>query len=942
MPKKDVIAAPKSSATGSSGFDSKLYCRLLGACSKDFRDEFGEEMLQFVRARFESVRPGLGPTRLGLWRELLRDLVTTAVATRLRSSPLAWRKRSLSGPGGGSPATQQPINDKEPFMETLFKDLKYALRGFAASPGFTLMALLLLGLGVGANTAMFSLVDSFLFRPHPWKDVDQLVWIYQDSDSGEPSSSSFPAFQDIASHEQLFSEVAAMIEARSASQKTETGVIREVTVSFVPSNYFALLGLEPLLGAGFEASYDQVGGPPTAIVSHRTWRRDLGSDRNVIGTSVVLNGSAVTVVGVGPPAHKGVLPGVEVDYWLSISAAGPVGGAFYERTLKRREYHWFLVLARMRPEVSRRQAQSAMSLLADRLATDYPELNEGRKITVFAARDVRIHPTADPALKPGAAVVMGIVGLVLLIACANLGNLLLARSSRRGRELAVRQAMGATRNRLVRQLLTESLVLALGGGALGVVISQWAGRLLASNQPALPVPVTIEFNFDFRILLFTLGVSLLTALFFGLAPALRVSRVDLLAHLKTSEESRVGTGRIRWYPDWLNLRNSLVIGQVAASLVLVAGAGLLIRSLINSQQADLGFAPQRLAVLQADVREAGYVGEAARQFFDELKREVQALPGVESVTRTSRLPVSPRGGSSTLTIEGYEPAVGTGAAEVIFSFIEPDYFRALGMPLRHGRAFSDQDRVETEAVTIVNRAFAERYLGTSDAVGRHCSFQSAPDSRVAIVGVVENSKIRSPQEAATPIFYRPLTQSGSPSRLYLVARSALDPSEVSGLMREALFALDPDVPIYQLGSMQDHVSQSLEVPRSAAKFLIVFGMLALLLAGLGLYSVVAFLAAQKRAEMGIRMALGATRSGVIFLFMRRTMAVVGVGLLLGLGLAAALTPGLRSLLFDVTAIDPLTYAIVTLLMVSIAALATYLPARRAARVDPLRSIRSGT
>ena len=932
MDERGGAAAPKPAAAGSSRFDVRIYAWLIGACSRGFRDEFGEEMLQFARARFERLHPGAGRARLGLWLELLRDLLATAAVTRFQSSL----------PGGGSPLDPPPITDKEPLMETLFQDLKYALRGLAASPGFTLMALLLLGLGVGANTAMFSLVDSFLFRPHPWKDLDQLVWIYQDSDSGEPTSTSFPAYRDIASHQRLFSQVAAMIESRGAAQKTETGVLRGITFSVVTSNYFQILGLEPVLGAGFGPSSDQIGSPPTAIVSHRTWQRDLGGDRNVIGTPVVLSGSSVTIVGVGPPGHKGVFPGVDIDYWLSISAAGPVGGDFYERTLERREDHWFQVLARMRPEVSRGQAQSAMSLLAERLATDYPELNAGRKISVFSARDVRIHPSADPALRPGAAVVMGIVGLVLLIACANLGNLLLARSSRRTRELAVRQAMGATRQRLIRQLLTESFVLALGGGALGVLISQWAGRLLASNQPALPVPITIEFSFDFRILVFTLGVSLLTAFIFGLAPAVRVSRCDLLPNLKTSEVNRAEAGRTRWYPDWLNLRNSLVIGQVAASLVLVAGAGLLIRSLINSQQVDLGFAPERLAVLGADVREAGYQGESARQFSDALKREVQALPGVESVTRTSRLPVSPRGGSSTLTIEGYQPAVGTGAAEVIFSVIEPDYFTTLGIPFLHGRPFSDFDRVGADAVSIVNRAFAERYLGNSDAVSRYFSFQSLPDSRVTIVGVVENSKVRSPQEASTPVFYLPLGQGGSPSRFFLVARSATDPAEIAGLMREALFALDPDVPIYQLGSMPDHVAQSLEVPRSAAKFLVVFGMLALLLAGLGLYSVVAFLAAQKQAEMGIRMALGATRWGVILLFMRKTMSVVLAGLILGLGLAALLTPVLRSLLFNVPAIDPLTYGVVTVVLVAIAALATYLPARRASRVDPLRSIRTGS
>jgi macrolide transport system ATP-binding/permease protein len=906
-------------------------------------------MLELFLARSARARAQGGHrAQFRLWGECFRDLATTACPERLEQ----WgfkkvRRAALRGitrhrfTQGRAPSIEPNIfvGSRGLFVESVLQDIKHSVRLLAKSPGFTSIAILIVALGIGANTAMFSVVDSFLFRPIPWDRPEELVWIYQDSDDGQPNSNSYPAYRDIAQHTDVFSGVMAMINARTARYLTDADESQQVTVSFVTSGYMGVLGLAPSRGRWFEQLHDVPGGEPVAVVSFRSWQKLFGGAADILGKPVRLNGATVTVIGVGPEGYTGVLPGVDNDFWLSISSAGPVGGNFYWSTLERRQDHWFLSIGRLQPGVSAQQAQAAMNILAQRLATNYPDLNANRDITVFPASSVRQHPDEDAALFAGGAMLMGVVGMVLLIACGNLANLLLARASTRGREVAIRLAVGSTRGRLVRHLLTESVILSTAGGFAGLFFAFVGGRLLVANQPPLPLPVTLEVNLDIRVLIFAMCLSVLTGLVFGLAPALRASRPDLVSSLKDANEAfNIGkrpSRRLRW----LGLRNVLVIIQVAVSMVLLVAAGLLVRSLMNAQDVDLGYAVDGIAVLQADVREAGYEGDAGTQIFTELRRRVEGLPGVEAVGMTTRLPTSASGGSSTLEIEDYQPVTGTGEVEVIYGYIDTEYLDTFKMPVLYGRGFAESDRSDSERVALINEAFALRYFGSSDAVGRRYRHQGIPDSWVRVVGVVGDFKVRTPAELPTPMFFRPLAQYSGTPRLYLVARTAGDPSETVGMMRRELRAIDSDVPVYQAGTMSDHISQALALPRAAAGMLGVFGGLALLLASLGLYAVVAFVVSRRSAEMGIRIALGASGGSVFGLVVREMMVVVGIGVVIGLGLSWLATPILESLLFNIVPSDPLTFAIVAVLLAVVALLATWLPARRAARVDPMSALR---
>jgi macrolide transport system ATP-binding/permease protein len=768
----------------------------------------------------------------------------------------------------------------------------------------------------------------------PWDRPEELVWIYQDSDDGKPSSNSYPAYRDIADHSDVFSGVTAMINARSARYLTDAGESQQVTVSYVTSGYMQVLGLMPLRGRWFERLHDVPGGEPVAVLSFRSWQKLFGGAADILGEPVRLNGATVTVIGVGPEGYTGVLPGVDNDFWLSISSAGPVGGDFYWSTLERRQDHWFLAIGRLQTGVSALQAQAAMNVLAQRLANDYPDLNSNRDITVFPVSAVRQHPDGDAALFAGGALLMGVVGMVLLIACGNLANLLLARASTRGREVAIRLAVGSTRGRLVRHLLTESVLLSTAGGLVGLFVAYAAGRLLVANQPPLPLPVTLEVNLDIRVLSFSLCLSVLTGVVFGLAPAMRASRPDLVPSLKDANEAFNIGRRPHRCLRWLGLRNLLVMIQVAVSIVLLVAAGLLVRSLVNVQNVDLGYVADRIAVLQADVREAGYEGDAGSQVFAELRRQVEGLPGVEAVGMTTRLPTSASGGSSTLEIEDYQPATGTGEVEVIYGYIDPDYLRTFQVPMLYGRGFAESDRIDTESVALINEAFALRYFGTADAVGRRYRHQGYPDSWVRVVGIVGDFKVRTPEEQPTPMFFRPLAQYSGIPRLYLVARTAGDPSETVAMMRRELRLIDNDVPVYQAGTMEDHLAQAVALHRAAASMLGIFGGLALLLASMGLYAVVAFVVSRRSAEMAIRIALGASGGMVFWMIVKEMMAVVGVGVVLGLGLSWFAAPVLESLLFNIAPTDPLTFALVAALLALVALVATWLPARRAARADP--------
>jgi len=814
-------------------------------------------------------------------------------------------------------------------MDSLARDVRYAVRQLIKSPAFTSTAVLIVALGIGANTAAFSVVNAMLLRPQPFERPDELVDIYQDSDDGEPNSTSFPAYRDMAAHDDLFTGVAATFSSSASLQRNEG--LAQALVEFSTSNYLEVLGLRPSLGRWFEAIEDQPGGEPVAVLTHRAWQAKFGADPGILGQTVRLNGAPITVVGIGPEGFNGYLPLNAIDMWVSLSSLGPLHGEYAAATLEQRGDHWWFAKARLREGVTPQRVQEAMNGLADRLAAEFPEHNEGRRITVFAPGDVRMHPSVDAMLSPTAAFLMAVVGLVLLIACSNLANLLLARASVRGKEMSIRAALGANRGQVVRQLLTESVLLALGGGALGLLVASWLVRILMTLDLPLPTPMALDLGLDARVLGFATVLSILTGIAFGLAPAIKASRPDLASTMR--EDATPAAWRQRRF----GLRNGLVVLQVAMSFVLLVAAGLFIRSLNNAQQIDTGFAVDDVAYLQTNPGHAGYSSDDARNILDDLLVRARALPGVEAAGIASALPVTPRG-TTTLVMEGYEPPTGTLGVEVPFNVVDTGYFEALRIPLLHGRTFTDIDRMDAEGVAVISEAMAVRYWGESNAVGRRLRSEGRPDDWTRVIGVVGDTTIRDLTEDTGPQMYRPWAQSGASAGAVIV-RTAGDPSAVLGMLREELRSIDAEIPVLRIRTMAGHLSDSLSPARVGVRFLGGFGFLALVLASLGLYGIVSFAVGRRTLEVGVRMALGAQAGQVVWLVLREVLVLVSVGVGLGMVLSVVATAGLGGLLFDVAPTDPVTFAVVGAVLVVVALGAAMLPALKAAKSDPVLTLR---
>ena len=818
-------------------------------------------------------------------------------------------------------------------MDDLRHDIRYAGRALLRSPAFTLLASLIVALGVGANTAVFTVVNAVLFKPPPYHDPARVVAVYQDSDAGDPSRNSFPATRDMAAYTDIFSGVAAM-SAATITWEADDGP-RQALVEYVTASYFPVLGLAPSLGRWFEPAFDHVGAGSYAVVSHRTWRTQFGGDPGVVGQTIRMGEGSVTVVGVGPEGFNGSgsLGALVTDFWLSISSVG-VGGAFRIANLERRQDHWYEVRARLAPGVTQAQAQAAMDGLSARLADEFPELNRGRDITVFGAGQVRVHPTIDGMLVPAAAVLLGIVGLVLVLACANLANLLIVRGLFRGQEVAIRRALGASRARVARLFLTESILLALLGGSIGMLLARWSLDFV----PVLAGPYVaavggageIDLSMDLRVLLYALALTWETGIVFGLAPALRSARSGEAGVLQEEGHSTSPGKRAAL------LQNGLVAVQMAVSLVLLVGASVLTRSLTNVQGVDSGVDADRLAFVATSFGQGDASPEERTARMTALLDRASALPGVTAVGVTTRLPVQP-GGSTTTVVEGYTPPSGTGAVELPFALVNHDYLQTVGLRVLNGRPFSRRDAVGPP-VALVNETAARRFWGDTSPVGRRLRPQGNPDVWAEVVGVVEDSKVSSLNEPPAPMLYYPIRE--SPASGYIVVRTVGDPAAfLSGLQAE-LRAVSPDLPLSALGTLEARVAGSLALPRIAAGMLGSFSLLALLLASLGIYGVVSFAVARRSPEMGIRIALGGERPQLIRMVMREMLTTVTVGLAVGIGLALLAAPALEPVLYQVSAVDAVSFATGTLLLMMVATLATYLPARRAATVDPVVTLRA--
>lgn len=814
-------------------------------------------------------------------------------------------------------------------MDTLLQDLRYSFRRLRQSPGFAFIAITIVGLGIGANSAIFSVVNAVLLRPQPYESPHELVNVYVSDSRGEEFvTTSRAEYRAMREQQDLFVGTVA-IEPQIVSQETAEGAA--VTfVEVVSANYWDVLGVRPLLGRGFLPD-EEAGGAVVAVLNHQVWQREFGGAPDIIGRTVRLNGSPVTIVGVGPAEYGGVINAVATRFWLplgSYNAIDPGRTADLEDRGSRSTF----VRARMRPGMTVAQAQAGVDILMSRQAQEFPASNTGRKALVVSADGVRFHPAVDGLLYPVAGMLLLVVGLVLAIACSNIAGLLLARATSRQKEVALRLAVGAGRGRLVRQLLTESVLIGAIGGAVGLVVAWGILRLVVAFQPPIPFPIALDLTLDGRVLIFTGLLSIGTGLLFGLAPALRSTRPNLVQSLKG--EGGAQAGRHRWF----GLRNALVVVQVAVSVLLLAGAGLFVRSLGNAQGIDPGFEPERVALLTVSLDQGDDAEEANRAALNAYLDAVRGLPGVDRVALTDRVPLGLTMRTRGLWIANYPMPAGQDDLELDVGSASPGYFETMGIPLVAGREFTDADDRSGPAVAVVSEAAARRFWGRANVVGERMRFGGPDGEPLEIVGVARDVKIRTLGEAPRSFIYTPTGQE-SPEIITVVAGTIGDPTPVLDAMRRELRTLLPNVPVFDAKTMPQQLGVALFLPRIAAGLLGIFGALGLTLAVLGLYGVIAFTVAQRTREIGVRMALGARSSEVIRLVVRESVALVAVGLTVGILVALLATRPLAGVLVDVRPGDPLTLLGVAVVLAAAAVLASLIPARRAATVDPLIALR---
>ena len=818
------------------------------------------------------------------------------------------------------------------FLGAWWQDLRYAVRMLAKNPGFTAVAVVTLALGIGANTTIFSLANAILLRPMAGKNPGELVSVYTSDFSGPPyGSSSYPDYRDFrAQSQEVLTGLAACtpfpISWRSG-ERTEV-----VFAELVSANYFGVLGVEPLRGRMFLPEEDAATpSGPVVVASHGFWQKRFGGDPNLVGQSVILNGLAYTVVGVAPPAFTGGLRVLQVDLWVP-SVMQPQAMPGNDR-LDNRGARSYMLFGRLRPGVTQQQAQTRFTVLAGQLQSAYPDewtdlRKQGRRITLVEESRSRVPPQVFLPVTGFLGLLLAVVGAVLLIACANLASLLLARATARRKEVAIRLAMGAGRWRLVRQLLTESWVLSMLGGAAGLLVAAWVTGLVALFRPPVPVPIALDLRPDFRVLLFTFAAATLTTLAMGIAPALQATRGEITAALK--ETRIVGGGRRRW-----SLRNLLVAGQTAACLVLLIGAGLLLRSLQKAYSLDLGFDPDRMALLQFELKLLGVDEPRGRLLQEQIVERAGAIPGVRSAVLAEvpllGLEAQQRRG---FEVEGYAPRTNEDL-ELHNNTVGPGYFAALGIRLLRGREFTPQDRTGAAPVVIVNEAFARRYWPGQNPLGKR--LRSGRD-RMEVISVAANARYVSFSDDSLPVVFQPLLQYYSSSAT-LHVRTAGDPAAFLPALRRELLQVEKNLPVMASLTMWDNVGTSLLPARAAGVVFGVFGLLALVLAAVGIYGVTAYAVSQRTAEIGIRMAMGAGPREAVKLILRQGLRLWLWGAAVGLALAIGVTRFLSSLLYGVSALDPVAFAAVLVMLLAVAALACYVPARRAARVDPMTALR---
>ena len=824
-------------------------------------------------------------------------------------------------------------------MATLLQDFRFAARLLLKSPGFTAVAVLSLALGIGANTTIFTLVNAVLLHPLPMKDPDRLVAMFTTDERNRGAflnllPTSPLNYADYRKLDDVFTGLVAHqgVPLSFAGKGEPEQIFGEI----VSGDFFSVLGVTPVLGRGFLPDEDEVPGRSlVTVLSNNFWQRQLGGDPGIVGQTLTLNGHAFTVIGVAPAGFKGVNTIAQPALWLPIMTHPQVATGFFKENIDSRRALIFNVAGRLKPGVTLVQAEARLKNLSTQLAKEYPNDNGGRSVALLPLAQATINPGFREGMVNAAGVLLTVVGLVLLIACANVANLLLARASVRQREVAVRLSLGASRPRLIRQLLTEGLLLAIVAGALGMALAYWAQGVLWSQRPPGLAADAVDLRPDLRVLGFTLGVSLLTAVLFGLLPAWRSSRPDLASELK-QRGGGSGFGSHLW-----SLRNMLVSLQVAVSLCVLIGAGLFVKSLGNSQKIDPGFDYEKLALLTIDLGAQGYEEERARDFENRVLERVAGLPGVERATLASGVPLFQGGFSRTVFPEGVDSSDRKNGKLVQLNTVKPGYFETMGIPLKRGRDFAPTDHKDAPHVVVINETMAKQFWPDQEALGKRFKF-FGQEWWNEVVGIAKDGKYNFLGENPQPHIYLSLEQVFEPA-VTLHVRTSGDPATALGMARKEVQTMDRLLPITGVFTFGEILRQSLWAPRMGAALLVVFGLLSLVLAVIGIYGVMSYSVNQRTRELGLRMALGAEPGEVVRLVVKQGTALalvgIGIGLAVSLGLGLLFTTQLSGLLFDVSLRDPLIFVGIPLLLAAAALFASAQPAWRASRVDPTVALR---
>jgi predicted permease len=813
-------------------------------------------------------------------------------------------------------------------MSTLWQDIRYGFHMLRKTPGFTAVAVLTLALGVGATTAIFSIINSVLLNPLPYRDADRLaiIWSHSPGANVEKDWPSPGQFEAIKANSTTFEEI-AMIHGKSLNVGGLSNPTHVAAID-ASSNLLPLLGAKPLLGRLFLPEEDTPDKPHTVILSNAFWRREFGGDPNVLNSTLLLNGEKCEIVGVMSEEFtlgQEVVPTVasfsEPDLFLPLPMTD-------EQKQAQGDENYNLV-ARLKPGASLVQAQAELDVAARRLAEQFPERYPATRRFSFSAKPLLEQVVGD--VRRPLFVLLAAVSCVLLIACANVANLLLTRATAREREMAIRTALGAARTRVIRQLLTESVLLSVMGGVFGLVLAYWVLAVLRLLGPS-NIPRLATIRIDSRVLAFTSVIAVLTGILFGMAPAVRTSKLNLLEALKDGGRNVAG-GRHE------KLRKVLVVSELALSLVLLISAGLLIRSFMSVERVNPGFDPQNVLGMRLSVAGTSYKGDKREIFFRELLDRVHRLPGVKSVGLTDNLPLSGGVGWGSISIEGYQPSTGQDMIQADARVASVDYFETMGIPLIKGRFFDAHDTEQSQKVIVIDENMARKYWPSADPIGGRIKFGSPEaDPWLTVVGVVGNVKQYDLESDSRVTMYLPTAQALG-GTMYLVARTSIPPLSLASTVASDVRSMDPNVPVFEVKTMEQRLSDSLARRRFALLALGAFAGFALLLAIIGIYGVISYSVAQRTSEMGLRLALGARQFDLLWLVLSRGLRLALTGIAVGIVLSLVVTRFLSSLLFGVRATDLLTFSTLSILLVLVSLLACYLPARRATKVDPLVALR---